>query len=736
MRAMKGTRFEEAHRLVDELRLQTTWRLFIITLAIAWLWMMVAVFGQPQMAARALLVFLFLLLCAMLTYLVSQRSPKAAMPCFLFSLTAAITIALFLMGSADLAYLYAIPVLLAGALMHPWLGFATAAAFDLTGLLVLPDLRRFLANTFLMPGIFLAVNLAALVAWAFARNFYVVLEWMYQSYRLAEQRTREAQAHRSKLLTVLNDLDRAYYRLWRANEALAWARQQAEEARQAKARFVANVSHELRTPLNLIIGFSEMMVTAPESYGQPLPPAYRGDLNAIYRNAKHLSDLIDDVLDLSKIEADSMPLSKERGDLRQIVEEAARMIQGMVEAKGLTLTLELPPEPVPLLLDITRIRQVVLNLLSNAARFTEEGGITVRLTVEGDQATVTVTDTGPGIPADLLPRVFEEFYQVDDSIRREHGGTGLGLAISKRFVELHGGRIWAKSEVGRGSTFGFSLPISPLPKEAAAYQPAYEVLPFGEGAERILIVRHDDPSAASMIQRHFEGYRMVLARSDAELLDAATRLCPTAVIVDTKDKVRVEALLRETRCDEVPVISCPLPTRPKMALELQTTDYLLKPVTREAVRQALDRISRPFSKVLIVDDDPAMVRLLTRMMHAECPHAQVFQAYGGVMALDIARNERPDLMLLDLLMPGMDGLAVLEQVRADPSLADMMVIVVTATELGEQAANLSGEMTLTIPTPLPVSEWLRLLRSVTTTLRPAPESEAASEKAPAAVLPG
>ncbi|NOZ27423.1 MAG: response regulator, partial [Chloroflexi bacterium] len=715
---------------------QTAWHLFTISLVFTWLWMMVAIFGRPQVAIKALLVLVTLLFCAAITYLISQRSPKPAMPCFLFSLTAAITLALILMRSADLAYLYAIPVLLAGALMHPWLGFVMAAAFDLVLLLVYPNLRGLLANTFLTPGILLAVNLAALVAWAFSRNFYIVLEWMYESYRLAEQQTREAQMHRSKLLTVLNDLDRAYHRLWRANEALAWARQQAEEAKQAKARFVANVSHELRTPLNLIIGFSEMMVTAPESYGQPLPPAYRGDLNAIYRNAKHLSDLIDDVLDLSKIEADSMPLNKEQGDLRQIVKEATRMIQGIVEAKGLRLTLELPTEPVHLQLDITRIRQVILNLLSNAARFTQEDGITVRLTVEEDQATVTVTDTGPGIPEDVLPRMFEEFYQVDDSIRREHGGTGLGLAISKRFVELHGGRIWVTSEVGRGSTFGFSLPISPPPRETATYRPAYEVLPFGDGAERILIIRHDDPSAASMIQRHFEGYRVELARSDAELLDTVRRLCPTAVIVDARDKGRTEALLREAQCDEVPVISCPLPTRPKMALELQTADYLLKPVTREVVRQALSRVSRPFSKVLIADDDPAMVRLLTRMVRAEYPHVQVLQAYGGVMALEIARSERPEVMLLDLLMPGMDGLAVLEQVRADSTLADMTVIVVTATELGEQAANLSGEMTLRIPTPLSVSEWLRLLCSITTALRPTPESEVTREKAPAAVPPG
>ncbi|MCD6288993.1 MAG: response regulator [Anaerolineae bacterium] len=731
MQLTSHARFEEAQRLVGELRLRTTWQLFLVGIGASWLWMMTLVFGQPQTAAKALLVFIFFLACAAVAYTFFRHRPGWAILCLLLSISGDITVALALTRSMDLVYLYALPVLIAGALIHPRLGFLVAGVLDIALISLLPNVYGLARHAVLSPGAFFLINFTAVIAWAFTRNFYVVLEWMYTSYRLADERTKEAQEHRSRLMITLNDLDRAYYQLRRANEALAWARQQAEEARQAKARFVANVSHELRTPLNLIIGFSEMMVTAPESYGSPLPPAYRGDLNAIYRNARHLSALIDDVLDLSKIEADSMPLNKEHGDLRQIVEEATHMIRGVLEAKGLMFALELPPEPVPLLLDITRIRQVVLNLLSNAARFTEKGEITVRLAIKEGEATVTVSDTGPGIAPDVLPKVFEEFYQVDDSIRREHGGTGLGLAISKRFVELHGGRIWAESELGRGSTFGFSLPTSPVMEISPQYKPGYPAILPGSGAERILVIYHDDPSAAAMIRRHFEGYHVELAQSTAELPGMVTRLRPTAIVVDVGERSRVEAVLRAAHCNEVPVISFPLPTGPKMAMKLQTADYLLKPVTREALRRALDRISRPFSKVLIVDDDPAMVRLLTRMIRAERPHAQVFQAYGGVMALDIAHRERPDLMLLDLLMPGLDGIGVLAQMRKDPGLSDIPVIIVTATELGEQAANLSGEMSLTVPSPLPVNEWLRLLRSVTAALRPAPASEATSEPVPA-----
>ncbi len=726
--------FGETQRLLGELRSGTAWRLLGISVGVAWLWMMRTLFGQPQKAGYALTIFILLVLTAAVMRLVARRWPVLALPCLLVGLTLAITVAIALLGVPDLMYLFTLPVLIAGALTYPWAGFVAAGLMDLAFVLAFPAWNRLVGHEVFWPGVALMINLTALIAWAFARNFYLVVDWMYQSYLLAEQQTREAQLHRSQLLGALKDLDLAYYRLRRANEALAWARQQAEEARQAKARFVANVSHELRTPLNLIIGFSELMVTAPESYGEPLPTAYRGDLNAIYRNAKHLSDLIDDVLDLSQIEADRMPLTKESSDLRRVIEEAARMVQGMVEAKGLALRVDLPPTPVILLMDITRIRQVLLNLLSNAIRFTKKGGITVRLALERDRAVVTVTDTGPGIPPEELSRVFEAFYQVDGTLRREHGGTGLGLAISKHFVELHDGQIWAESQVGQGSTFGFSLPLLPPSEEGSRPAPSDRMATLSGEAKRILVVWHDDPSVAVMLQRHLEGYYVRLAVTAAEVFDAVVRLRPTAVIVDAEHSVAASKVLQDPRCSDVPLISCPLPTRPRIAVGLHSTDYLLKPVTREALRRVLS--PHPFTKVLIVDDDPAMVRLLARVIHAEWPGVQVLQAYDGATALEVAHSEQPDLMLLDLLMPGMTGLDVLEHVRQKPELSAMRVIVITATEMGEQATQLKGEIKLTLPQPLASTEWLRLLRALTAALRPVPEPDSANATVPAAARPG
>jgi len=226
------------------------------------------------------------------------------------------------------------------------------------------------------------------------------------------------------------------------------------------------VSHELRGPLNLILGFSRLMALSPERYGEPLPGAYRADVATIYRNSRHLSDLIDDILDLSQIEAERLPLAKERVDLEEeVVKEAAEFVHPLAERKGLTLTLRLAGTLPAVMVDRVRLRQVVLNLLTNAVRFSEKGEITLRTERQRERVLVSVQDSGPGIDADQLPRLFQEFSQAQPAERREVRGSGLGLAISKQLVELHGGEIWVQSTRGVGSTFSFTVPLS----EADAY---------------------------------------------------------------------------------------------------------------------------------------------------------------------------------------------------------------------------------------------------------------------------
>lgn len=723
--------------LITNLRNATAWRMVMLCIVAVWLWMVLDAFGQPHLSTYAMLVLATLLAGTAVSYGITRIAPTLTPLCAVVNITVAITVTILLTGNTDIADFYAIPVLLAGTFMQPWAGVGLALAINGALLLGWPLVAPLVATTAVLfsPNLILITTLAALIAWVFAHDFYTITAWMYESFLLAEERTNEARTHRARLAETLKNLDLAYDQLRRANEALQWARYQAEEARQAKARFVANVSHELRTPLNLIIGFSDMMVTAPESYGEAMPPVYRGDLNAIYRNAKHLSSLINDVLDLSQMDAERMPLSRELGDLNGVLAEAARMIQGMIAGKGLKFRLDLPAEPVWLSFDITRIRQVVLNLLSNAARFTMAGSITLRLVQREEEAVVTVVDTGPGITPEEKTRLFEEFYQIDDSIRREHDGTGLGLAISKRFVELHGGRIWVESMLGAGSTFGFSLP-TPLGISLPNRSVTARGTPLPQHTNRILLVLHDDPSAAAMMARHLDAYQVRTVHSLAELATAVSRLRPTALVIDAAKRPAVAELLAHHPEHRPPLISFPLPTLPQMAEKLQATAYLLKPVTRITLQRALAALPTPYATVLIADDDPAMARLLARMVRAEGSDVRILLAHNGRTALDIAQREQPDLLLLDLRMPELDGIGVLEQVRRDPLLWKMAVIVITATGLGEQIAQFAGEMVITLPHPLAAGEWLHILGSVTAALQPVPGTVAETVRAPLRALPG
>jgi signal transduction histidine kinase len=260
---------------------------------------------------------------------------------------------------------------------------------------------------------------------------------------------------------ALKDLADANLQLTRLNNLAHSLRLSAEEARRTKEQFVANVSHELRTPLNMIIGFSEMILQTPrEIYGGRISPKLLADLDVILRNSRHLSKLIDDVLDLSQVDAGQMSLSKSMESMEEIIRAAVVSVQPLFQSKGLSLKVEIPDDLPKVLCDSTRIRQVILNLLSNAGRFTEAGGVTVNVNYDQRWMTIRVTDTGPGIAPENREQLFQPFHQMDATIRNLYGGSGLGLSISKRFIEMHDGRIGLNSEASKGSTFFIQLPMN------------------------------------------------------------------------------------------------------------------------------------------------------------------------------------------------------------------------------------------------------------------------------------
>ena len=307
-----------------------------------------------------------------------------------------------------------------------------------------------LMATWAMLGIMIAVY----------RPIHHVAQWSWQYYYHSRDVLEEARNRKSELEQVLEDLTHANRQLALTNERITALRLVAEEAQKAKTRFVARVSHEFRTPLNMIIGLVDLMVESPEMYDVTLSPRMRDDLGVVHRNSEHLSNMINDVLDLTRIEADRLVLYKERVDTGKVIDDAAVAVSPLLQSKHLALQISIPEDLPEVYCDRTRIEQVVLNLMSNAARYTEEGEVTVAVAQQDQHVLVSVADTGPGIPQEDVERIFEPFCQGTSEIWRDKGGSGLGLSISKRFVELHGGRMWVESKVGVGTTFTFDLPIS------------------------------------------------------------------------------------------------------------------------------------------------------------------------------------------------------------------------------------------------------------------------------------
>jgi len=572
----------------------------------------------------------------------------------------------------------------------------------------------------------------AIVSWLSHRNLITAVEWAWNSYCQARASTDEARQRRGELARTLKALDEAYYRLERFSAQLAQAREAAEEARRAKQQFVATVSHELRTPLNIIIGFAELITLSPESYGvRGVPRQFMGDVNRIYRSAQHLKGLIDDVLDLSQIDARHMFLVAEQASLAEVIAEATDMVWSLAAQKGLQLAVDVPRSLPPISLDRLRIRQVLLNLLSNAVRFTDRGQITVSAGLQGTEIQVTVADTGPGIAPEDLDRVFEEFRQLDASLSRRHGGTGLGLALSRRFVDLHGGRMWAESEPGRGSRFHFTLPLVPKTQDLPERRPAALPLPPGVQAQAgpAILVSGAEPMVAGLLRRHLRGYQVLAVPGD-ELADAVDRYLPQAVVRNglaepaPGDGEHGRLLTSEAPLP-VPLVTCPLPDPAYLGRTLGVDHYLVKPVTRERLLSLLAGYGDAVHRVVIVDDDAQLAELMARMVRAAPGAYAVEVACGGQEGWARVQEWRPDLVLLDLMMQDLDGLGVLQLMRADARLRSTPVAVITARDLPGSEARLPGCSSIRVDAPqgLTVTEVLTCLQAILDALpppRPAP----------------
>ena len=613
--------------------------------------------------------------------------------------------------------LFAVPVLLAGLLLGvvPGLSCGVVAA----ALVVLLDLVTARSGATLYWVILLgAVCGIGVVA---GQSLAQVDYWERTLVIQQQESIRQLRERQGELNRTLKALDEAYESLKRANDELRYARQEAEEARVFKEQFVANISHELRTPLNIIVGFAEMMYLSPENYaGVVWTPKLEGDIAEIYRANRYLQSLVNDILDLSRIDASRLPMFRELQDVRVIIAEVLETVAPLLRQKGLAYEIEWP-ENLPLLfVDRTRIRQVLLNLLNNAARYTDAGKIKVTVERDKEEVIIGVHDTGIGIPAEQLEHIFERFWQAEAG-PRSRGGVGIGLALSRQFVQLHGGRMWVESQLGRGSVFRFSLPLPGTTIHAELRRiPERRQVDLSHAP---VIVVDPDPSLADMLCRYL-GDRPVLTAND---LDQAAALVedehPLAVLINLPPDAPPEAWLKPLpgpiQRYDVPVFRCSFPSSSWFRRLIGFADCLTKPITREALYRILDRHCPKLTDVLVVDDDPGFVRLVSRMLEAHSHVGEIYSAYHGEHALRLARERKPGLILLDLLMPELDGYQTLQTLRTVSELGNIPVIAVTATNAAEAMPTHSSHFVLSQASGLSEGLLADLLNAALGLVRPA-----------------
>ncbi len=491
-------------------------------------------------------------------------------------------------------------------------------------------------------------------------------------------------------------------------------RRLAEDANRAKSQFLANMSHELRTPLSAVIGYSEMLSEEIEDIGQTHLLA---DVGKIESSARHLLGLINDVLDLSKIEAGRMTVEAVDFDVAAMLDEVVSATGALVAKKANRFELDAGEDLGPMHSDEVKVRQCLINLIGNAAKFTEAGLITLRVKRQGeDRIAFEVEDTGIGMTAEQIGRLFQRFSQADDSTTRQFGGTGLGLAITRAFAQRLGGDVSVESEPGRGSVFRLDLSAHVRSDESGGEPIDIERDPeaaedVGPDARRRILVVDDDPAARDLLARFLrrEGFSVTGAADGQAGLTLARALRPQAILLDVEmPKMDGWSVLHALRQDpllaDTPVVMVSVKNEQSLAYALGATDYLLKPVDWDRLKRLLDRIQpRRDGTILVIDDDgDARERMRTILSRDGWT---VVEAGDGQQALERLDGIMPSLILLDLMMPVMDGFDFLDRLRQRPDGGLVPVVVLTAKDvtpkekacLDRQAERIISKGSLSLP---------------------------------------
>jgi signal transduction histidine kinase/CheY-like chemotaxis protein len=635
----------------------------------------------------------------LLGWLINFQSPKLAkwmlaisLPVFIFKTALA--------GSMpDVLILAFLPVGISAMMLGPLAGVASAGVFSVC----------FVALEMNGGGLFNAreIIFSLGAVWSMAvvmaglyRPLYGVGNWVLNFYNQAVYIRKESDQLRVELNQALEDVIHSNWQLTLANEKQLSFRIMAEEAQKTKAAFVAKVSHEFRTPLNMIIGLVNLMVDNPQIYGRSLPKAMVNDLEIVQRNCEHLTSMINDVLALSQAESGKVVLNREYVDLREIIEQAFEVVSPLVKKKNLETRYTAPASLSLVSCDRTRIRQVLLNLVSNSARFTEQGGIYVDVVDHANDVQVCVHDTGPGISTEDAERIFDPFCQGGaNQPYRDKGGTGLGLTISKQFIELHGGKIWVESEPGKGAAFYFTLPkefnFGPTAAPSRWIDDRWNWISRGgkmhfkpEATPALRMAVLDGQNALDDYLQSYKERLSYFVSPDVEHLLQELKDSPVNLVLVNAASVDELTGLVETVRQEVldtPLVGSVYKKPSIVVAGDHVEKILVKPITKNDMSQALSALSHSPRKILLVDNDAEIIDLYSRMLLAIDPAYLVSSATRGDEALELMEGLQPELVMLDLAMPGKDGFTLLAEKRQRSDIRDIPVMIISAMDMRENA---------------------------------------------------
>jgi signal transduction histidine kinase/CheY-like chemotaxis protein len=476
-------------------------------------------------------------------------------------------------------------------------------------------------------------------------------------------------------------------KLGATNKELELRNREVERANRLKSEFLASMSHELRTPLNAIIGFSDLLA---EQTAGPLSSKQQRFVSHIQQGARHLLALINDILDLSKVEAGRLELNRENVPVATALAEVLVSIRPAAAAKDIAVHSSIGPD-VTVFADRIRFKQILVNLLGNAVKFTPEGGrIWVEAAERRGRLTVSVSDTGLGISIEEQEAIFDAFHQAGATTKGIKEGTGLGLAITKRLVEEHGGRIWVESEPGKGARLSFTMPAGRAAAEESAPEDAGASETWPPRERPLVLIVDDEAPARELLASWLEpeGYELIAAGSSADALAKAVEHVPDAITLNMLMPGKggwdtLYALKKTPVTAGIPVIVVTVVDEPKIGLALGAAEYLVKPVDKEVLLEAVRRFVGPGSngpaKILVVDDEAGTRELLKEMLESD-GYIPVLAA-SGKEALEAVARISVSAILLDLIMPEMDGFELLLRMKEDPGLRNIPVLVLTAKDL-------------------------------------------------------